>query len=106
MITDHSASLSQPSSPIAAHHADRSHRHMNFNLRALNRAHARGARMSDGGAGATAAVALDERLPRRSRTEQLIERAAREAERRAKYVGRLQVREHQCLRADMGTNIC
>lgn len=76
---------------------------MNFNLRALNRAHARGSRTS-GGAGASAPVALDERLPRRSRTEQLIERATRECERRAKYVGRLQVREHQCLRAEMGTN--
>ena len=77
---------------------------MNFNLRALNRSHARGARISGGGAGASAVDALDERLPHRSRTEQLIERAARECERRAAYVGRLQVREHQCLRADMGTN--
>ena len=76
---------------------------MNFNLRALNRSHARRARISGGG-GASTADALDERLPRRSRTEQLIERAVRECERRAAYVGRLQVREKQCLRAEMGTD--
>lgn len=82
---------------------------MSFNLREFNRTHARGARQGgragagDGSDGA-AAGAVDERLPRQSRTERLIERSARECDRRAKYVGRLQVRESQHLRVEMGTS--
>lgn len=85
---------------------------MSFNLREFNRTHARGSRQGgragagDGSDGAAAASehAVDERLPRQSRTERLIERSARECDRRAKYVGRLQVRESQRLRVEMGTS--